>query len=116
MLLPKKIESSRRSQIGWLTSWRLLPGQAYQCYPTMLSVVLKFTRSIPSCVSLVDTNVLLLFVEGFHPIHSVIRATIRQLHGDGHQLPQQIANTLMPTTSVDKSLFMQTFIENLSFR
>jgi hypothetical protein len=45
----KRSKSSRRSQIGWLTSLRLLSGQAYQCYQTMLSVVLESTRSISSC-------------------------------------------------------------------
>lgn len=37
-------------------------------------------------IYLVDTNVLLRFVDRSHPLHSVIRAAIRQLRGDGHQL------------------------------
>jgi hypothetical protein len=43
MLLPKNSKSSRRAQIRWLTSSRFLSGQAYQCYQTMLSVVLEST-------------------------------------------------------------------------
>lgn len=37
-------------------------------------------------IYLVDTNVLLRFVDRSHPLHPVIRAATRQLRGDGHQL------------------------------
>jgi len=37
-------------------------------------------------IYLVDTNVLLRFVDRSHPLHPVIRAAIRYLRGDGHQL------------------------------
>lgn len=35
---------------------------------------------------LVDTNILLRFVDRSHPLHPAIRATVRMLRQDGHQL------------------------------
>ena len=35
---------------------------------------------------LVDTNILLRFVDRVHPMHTAIRSTVRQLRQDGHQL------------------------------
>ncbi|HAZ44858.1 MAG TPA: PIN domain nuclease [Cyanobacteria bacterium UBA11369] len=37
-------------------------------------------------IYLVDTNVLLRFVDRSHPLHSPIRVAIRKLRRDGHQL------------------------------
>jgi predicted nucleic acid-binding protein len=37
-------------------------------------------------VYLVDTNVLLRFADRTHPLHPTIRATVRKLRADGHEL------------------------------
>ncbi len=41
--------------------------------------------SIPNC-GLSYTNVLLRFVDRTHPLHSIMRSAVRQLHNQGHHL------------------------------
>lgn len=66
-------------------------------------------------IYLVDTNVLLRFADRNHPLHPTIRAAIRRLRGEGHQLQIAPQNSVefwnVATRPIDKNGFGLTPVD-----